>query len=117
MRVPRRKHMALHRGHPERWSMDFVHPAFADGRPFPVLTGVDQWSQSPLLEVAPSMSGGTVGHGLDRVLTSAQRPQSSTVDHGTEFTSRAFENWAFYRGVQLDFHATGERDGKRHRIV
>jgi len=59
MRVRRRKHIALHRGPAptpvgpaERWSMDFVHDALADGRPFRVLTVVDQWSrQSPILEV------------------------------------------------------------------
>jgi len=59
MRVRRRKHIALHRGPApvptgptERWSMDFVHDALADGRPFRILTVVDQWSRSsPLLEV------------------------------------------------------------------
>ncbi len=30
-------------------------------------------------------------------------PRSITVDHGTEFTSRALEDWAYGRGVQLDF--------------
>jgi putative transposase len=52
VRVRRRKHMALHRGPApapagttERWSMDFVHDALADGRPFRVLTVVDQWSR------------------------------------------------------------------------
>jgi putative transposase len=65
MRVRRRKHMALHRGPAprpagptERWAMDFVHDALADGRPFRILTVVDQWSrQSPLVEVAARMSG------------------------------------------------------------
>ncbi len=116
MRVRRRKHMALHRGPApiptgptERWSMDFVHDALADGRPFRVLTVVDQWSrQSPILEVASSMSGGTVGQALDRVLTETRTPQSITVDHGTEFMSRALEGWAFYRGVQLDFTRPGK---------
>ena len=49
-RVRRRKHASLHRGIPpaasrahERWSMDFVHDALADGRAFRVLTVVDQW--------------------------------------------------------------------------
>lgn len=38
--------------------MDFVHDILADGRPFRVLTVVDQWSrQSPLLKVAFRMSG------------------------------------------------------------
>jgi hypothetical protein len=58
-RLRRRKHMCLHRGpvpapsapH-ERWSMDFVHDQLFDGRPFRILTVVDQLSrESPLIEV------------------------------------------------------------------
>jgi len=80
--------------------MDFVHDALADGRPFRILTVVDQWSRSsPLLEVASRMSGYTVGEALDRVLEDAPRPRSITVDHGTEFQSRALEDWAYRRGV------------------
>lgn len=116
MRVRRRKHIALHRGPAptpvgpaERWSMDFVHDALADGRPFRVLTVVDQWSrQSPILEVASSMSGTTVAIALDRVLPMGAAPRSITVDHGTEFMSRALEDWAYQRGVQLDFIRPGK---------
>ena len=62
--------------------MDFVHDALADGRPFRVLTVVDQWSrQSPILEVAASLSGATVGAALDRVLPMGTAPRSITVDH------------------------------------
>ena len=61
-RVRRRKHMALQRGPApaptglhQRWSMDFVHDQLFDGRPFRILTVVDQWSrQSPVLEAACS---------------------------------------------------------------
>ena len=35
-----------------------------------------------------------VGEALDRVLEAAPRPRSITVDHGTEFQSRALEDWA-----------------------
>jgi putative transposase len=116
MRVRRRKHMALHRGPApmpdgprERWSMDFVHDALADGRPFRVLTVVDQWSrQSPMLEVATSISGHAVGEALDRALVGPHVPRSITVDHGTEFMSRALEDWAYRRGVQLDFIRPGK---------
>ena len=116
MRVRRRKHIALHRGPAprptgprERWSMDFVHGALADGRPFRILTVVDQWSRSsPVLEVASRMSGSTVGEALDRALQDAPRPRSITVDHGTEFQSRALEDWAYRRGVQLDFIRPGK---------
>jgi putative transposase len=116
MRVRRRKHIALHRGPApvpagptERWSMDFVHDALADGSPFRVLTVVDQWSrQSPILEAASSMSGRTVGAALDRALVGGQVPRSITVDHGTEFMSRSLEDWAYQRGVQLDFIRPGK---------
>jgi len=40
---------------------------------------------------------------LDRVLTGGAAPRSITVDHGTEFQSRALEDWAYRRSVQLDF--------------
>jgi putative transposase len=90
--------------------MDFVHDALADGRAFRVLTVVDQWSrQSPVLEVATSLSGQAVADALDRVLAATGRmPRSITVDHGTEFTSRALEDWAYRRGVALDFIHPGK---------
>ena len=116
MRVRRRKHIALHRGPAptpagptERWSMDVVHDTLADGRPFRILTVVDNWSrQSPVLEAGFRMSGETVGQVLDRALNGTQGPRSITVDHGTEFQSRALEDWAYRRGVQLDFIRPGK---------
>ena len=89
--------------------MDFVHDTLADGRPFRILTVVDNWSRhSPVLEVGFRMSGETVGQALDRVLSEDARPTSITVDHGTEFQSRALEDWAYRRGVQLDFIRPGK---------
>ncbi len=116
MRVRRRKHAALHRGPApapagptERWSMDFVHDALADGHPFRVLTVVDQWSrQSPLLMVGSSMSEQRVGEALHLVLLAGPVPRSITVDHGTEFPSRALVDWAYRRGVRLDFTRPGK---------
>ncbi len=110
MRVRRRKHIALDRGPApiptgptERRSLDFVHETLADGRPFRILTVVDHWSRhSPVLEAGVRMSGEPVGQVLDRVLNGTPGPRSSTVEHGTEFQSRALEDWAYRRGVQLD---------------
>jgi putative transposase len=116
MRVRRRKHIALHRGPAPmptgpivRWSMDFVRDTLADGRPFRVLTVVDNWSRhSPGLEAGFRMSGERVGQVLDRALNRTQGPRSITVDHGTEFQSRALEDWAYRRGVPLDFIRPGK---------
>ena len=41
-------------------------------------------------------------------------PVSITVDHGTEFMSKALEAWAFYRGVQLDFTRPGKPTDNSH---
>ena len=35
-------------------------------------------------------------------------PVSITVDHGTEFTSRALDEWAHRRGITLDFIRPGK---------
>ena len=89
--------------------MDFVHDTLADGRPFRILTVVDNWSRSsPVLEAGFRMSGETVGQTLDRILGEGPGPRSITVDHGTEFQSRALEDWAYRRGVQLDFIRPGK---------
>jgi putative transposase len=122
MRVRRRKHMALHRGPApaptgavQRWSADFVHDQLFDGRPFRILTTVDQWSrQSPLLECEFSLTGKHVVAGMERVGTDVGFPVSLTVDHGTEFMSKALEAWAFYRGVQLDFTRPGKPTDNSH---
>lgn len=116
LRVRRRKHMCLHRGpvpapsspH-ERWSMDFVHDQLFDGRPIRILTVIDQLSrESPLIEVDFSMSGQKVASALERYVTQYSAPLSLTVDHGTEFTSKALEEWAWRRNVKLDFIRPGK---------
>ena len=53
------------------------------------------------------MSGATVSAALDRVLRPESSPRSITVDYGTEFMSRALKDWAYRRGVQLDFIRPG----------
>jgi putative transposase len=116
MRKRRRKRLSLHRGPAprptslgERWSMDFVHDQLANGQAFRVLTVVDNWSrESVLLEAGFRLTGETVAKAL--LHASAQRPlpRSITVDHGTEFTSKALDQWAWENGVQLDFTRPGK---------
>ena len=73
-----------------------MHETLANGRPFRILMVVDTWSRhSPMLEVGVRMSGETVGQALDRALNGTPGPRSITVDHGSEFQARAFEDWAY----------------------
>jgi putative transposase len=116
MRVRRRKRLSLHRGPVPRptavnqhWSMDFVHDQLLDGRRFRVLTVIDQWSrESVSVEPGFALTGQSVVEILDAVAGHRPLPKAITVDHGTEFTSRALDDWAWRRGVQLDFIRPGK---------
>ena len=116
MRVRRRKRLSLHRGPVpmpsaanQHWSMDFVHDQLLDGRSFRILTVIDQWSrESVSVEPGFSLSGASVAGALDVVAQHRPLPKAITVDHGTEFTSRALDEWAWQRGVQLDFIRPGK---------
>jgi putative transposase len=54
------------------------------------------------------MTGLLVSQILDRALGEGLSPRSITVDHGTEFQSRALEDWAYRCGVQLEFIRPGK---------
>jgi putative transposase len=116
MRVRRNKRQSLHRGPApramglnERWSMDFVHDQLGDKRAFRVLTVVDNWSrESVLLEPGFRLTGESVAAVLSRASERRPLPRSITVDHGTEFTSKAMDQWAWENGVQLDFTRPGK---------
>jgi putative transposase len=122
LRVRRRKHWALHCGPApvpsrplQRWSMDSLHDALADGRQFRILTVVDQWSrQSPILEVGFRMDGTTVSDALDAAFMTYGKPASITCDHGTESMSRVLEDWAYTRRVLLDFTRPGQPTGNSY---
>ena len=54
------------------------------------------------------MTRETVGQVLDRVPDTPAVPRSITADHGMEFQSRALEDWAYRRSVQLDLIRPGK---------
>ena len=92
----------------QRWSMDFVHARFADGRWFRTLTVIDQFTREcVLLHADLSMSGTTVAAALDPIVRKRGKPQSIICDNGSEFTSRAIDAWAWQQGIQLVFITPG----------
>ncbi|MGH7180703.1 MAG: hypothetical protein ACREJN_01855 [Nitrospiraceae bacterium] len=110
MRVRRHKHIALHRGPApiptgptKRWSMDCVQDTLANGRPFRVLTVVDNWRRhSPLREIGLRMSGETVGQALDRALNGTR---CTTSDHTNRRRSRLL--WLRTVSIQDQRQTTG----------
>lgn len=87
----------------ERWSMDFVSDALGDGRRFRNLTIVDDCSRdSVAIEVDTSLPAERVIEVLERSRASGRPlPKVIVVDNGPEFISRALDQWAYARGVQL----------------
>jgi putative transposase len=89
--------------------MDFVHDQLANGRKFRVLTVIDKWHrQCVALEADFSLTGQSVVDAMNEIALSRQLPYAITVDHGTEFTSRALDEWCYLRGVKLDFIRPGK---------
>ena len=116
MRARRKKRLSLHRGvvppasgRDQAWSMDFVHDQLVTGRAFRVLTVIDQWSrESVLMEANVALTGHSVVDALEALSARRSLPKAITVDHGTEFTSKALDEWAYRRGVALDFIRPGK---------
>jgi putative transposase len=93
----------------ERWSMDFVSDSLHDGRRFRALTLVDHFTrESPAIEVGNSIPGRRVVAVLERMAKMHGLPQVITTNNGTEFTSRALDEWAHRNGVKLDFIRPGK---------
>ena len=93
----------------ERWSMDFMADGLLDGRRFRVLTLVDHFTrESPAVVVGTSITGRHVVALLEQLARTAGLPQIITCDNGSEFTSRALDDWGHRHGVKLDFIRPGQ---------
>ncbi|MGH8324452.1 MAG: IS3 family transposase, partial [Steroidobacteraceae bacterium] len=93
----------------QRWSLDFVSDALWWGRKLRMLTVVDTYTRESLaIEVDTSLSGARVARVLDRVIGERTVPAEIVMDNGPELTSKALDQWAYGRGVQLRFIAPGK---------
>ena len=93
----------------ERWGMDFIHDACADGRRFRCLTMVDEYTREcPVIAVDTSLPAARVIGTLEQLAGVRGLPRSLVVDHGPEFISRALDLWAYRRGIELVFIRPGK---------
>jgi putative transposase len=93
----------------QRWSLDFVSDALWWGRKLRMLTVVDTYTRESLaIEVDTSLSGARVARVLDRVISERAAPDEIVMDNGPELTSKALDQWAYERGVQLRFIQPGK---------
>jgi len=61
-----------------------------------------------LLETSFSLTGQSVVDALQQMSLNRPLPKAITVDHGTEFTSKSLDEWAWNNGVKLDFIRPGK---------
>ena len=86
--------MALPQGPNQRWSLDFVSDALANGRRFRVLALVDDFTRECLTFVVDtSLSGMRVAREQDTIVERRGRPTLIVSDNGTELTSHAILRW------------------------
>lgn len=93
----------------QRWSMDFVSDTLSNGRRFRCLTIMDEFSRECLaIHVAHSIPAVRVIDVLERLREKRGLPEIIMTDNGSEFTSRAFDAWAYSRGVRIDYIQPGK---------
>jgi putative transposase len=101
--------MTLPQGSNQRWSLDFVSDALAQGRRFRVLAVMDDFTRECLGLVADtSLSGLRVGRELDRIAALRGYPSMIVSDNGTELTSHALLRWQEERAVLWHYIAPGK---------
>jgi putative transposase len=99
----------------EVWTMDFMHDQLACGRTIRTLNLIDKLSRESLaIEVDYGLQSKRVVEVLERVCNDRGLPQVICVDNGSEFTSVALEQWAYFRGVKIHFIKPGKPTENGH---
>jgi putative transposase len=93
----------------EQWSMDFVSDSVVTGRRFRALTIIDNYTREcPAIEVDTSLGGTRVVSVLERLSAIRGLPETLTIDNGPEFAGKALDEWAYRKGVKLNFIRPGK---------
>jgi putative transposase len=93
----------------ERWSMDFMSDTLSSGRRLRCLNIVDEYSRECVaIHVAHSIPAVGVIQVLERLRQERGLPEVIVTDNGSEFTSRAFDAWAYARGVKIEYIQPGK---------
>ena len=80
---------------------DFVHDRLSNGRPYKMLTVLDEYTREALsVTVATKMGSAEVLDALYPLLINRGKPEYVRSDNGPEFTSSPFKEWLVRVGVQ-----------------
>lgn len=101
--------MALPQGPNQRWSLDFLSDAFADGRRFRILAIVDDFTRECLALVADtSLPGVRVVREFEAIIACRGRPAMCVSDNGTELTGMAILRWSQKMRIEWHYIAPGK---------
>ena len=91
------------------WSMDFMSDALVCGRKFRTLNVIDDYNREALL-IMPSFSlpAIRVTQLLDQLAIYRGYPDIIRVDHGPEFESFKFKEWAQKRAISIHYIQPGK---------
>ena len=90
------------------WSYDFVQDRTADGRPFRILTLIDEYTRECLsLTVARKLNSQNVLDELSTLFLTRGIPEHIRSDNGPEFTAKAVREWLELVGVKTLFIEPG----------
>jgi len=83
------------------WSVDFVHDKLSNGRPYKMLTVLDEYTREALcVKVATSMGSSEVLEALYPLLLERGTPMHIRSDNGPEFVSAPFQKWLRRVGIE-----------------
>lgn len=106
--APKPVRTLLHRTD-ERWSLDFIADTLSSGRTFRCLAVIDEFSRECLaLHAAHSIPAVAVIEVLEALRAERGLPARIVCDNGSEFTSRAFDAWAYSRDIKLEYIQPGK---------
>ena len=101
--------LSIPRGANQRWSLDFLSDAFADGRRFRILAVVDDFTRECLTLVADtSLPGLRVVRELDVIIAWRGRPAMCVSDNGAELTGMTLLRFSLERQIEWHYIAPGK---------
>ncbi len=89
--------------------MDFLSDTLVDNRTMRVFAAVDDFSRTCLaMEFDVALPAERVTRILDLAIAKYGKPKRIRTDNGPEFTSKAFDAWAYAHGIEHHFIRPGK---------
>jgi putative transposase len=93
----------------QKWVLDFVHDALADGRKLRLLNVMDVFTRECLrIVVDTSIGGKKVVEVLDELMRERGKPEMILSDNGTEFTSNGVWKWCHTGAILWSYIEPGK---------